>query len=189
MGVTPPSGEAHRPTPASRNGEPAPKPETRSRFEEAMRRMHGGDAPDHGLAGGEGLMPFAPPFVQRFLEGGDQQSENPAQGMPASPQPAAAAADGAIVSNNPADIASSHYAFADRIGLPAQIGNSETQLTMTDQRWLASYATVRHDEANGLSVEIQTRSDADADQQHREGLRSRLEARGHRVSAIQIRQA
>lgn len=192
MGVTPSSSEVQpaRAAPASRNGEATPKSETCSKFEEAMRRMREGEAPDHGLAGREGPMPFEPPFVQRFLQdGGDDQGPGEhAQGTVASTQSAAVPAD-AVLAGNAADIASSHHEFANRIGLPAQTVNAETQLTMTDQRWIAAHATVRRDEAGGLSVEIQTRSDADADQQHREALRSRLEARGHRVNSIQIRQA
>lgn len=191
MGVTPLASEAQpaRPIPASRNGEPVPKPEARSKFEEAMRRMRDAETPEHGLAGREGLMPFEPPFVQRFLQDGgdDQGSGDPAHGTIAShaTHAAAAPADGVAASGSPAELASSHHDFANRIGLPAQTAGAETQLTMTDQRWLASHAVVRRDEAGGLSVDIQARSDADSEQQ-RQALRSRLEARGHRVTAIEF---
>lgn len=191
MGVTPLASEAQpaRAILASCNGEPAPKPETRSRFEEAMRRMRDSETSGHGLAGGEGLMPFEPPFVQRFTKdgGNDQSSGDPAQGTIASHavHAAAAPADGVVASGSPTELASSHQDFANRIGLPAQTAGAETQLTMTDQRWLASQAVVRSDGAGGLSVDIQARSDADAEQQ-RQALRSRLEARGHRVTAIEF---
>ncbi|WP_423605038.1 hypothetical protein [Sphingomonas sp. MS122] len=192
MGVTPSSSEAQpaRATPASRNGEPAPKAETRSKFEEAMRRMRDGEAPDPGLAGREGLTPFDPSFVQRFLQDGgdDRGSGDVAHGTvaTATAQLAAAPADGTLAAGSAAEIASSYYEFQSRIGLPSQIAGAESQLTMTDQRWLASHAVVRSDAAGGLSVEVQTRSGSDADQQQREALRSRLEARGHRVSSIEV---
>lgn len=190
MGVTPSTSEASaRATPASRNGDAPAKPETRSKFEEAMRRMRDGETPEHGLAGREGPMPFEPPFVQRFLQdGGDGEgSGDHAHGTIAShaTRAAAAPADGVVAAGAPAEIASSHHDFANRIGLPAQASGAETQLTMTDQRWLASHAVVRRDESGGLSVDIQARSDGDSEQQ-REALRSRLEARGHRVAAIEF---
>ncbi|MCW4460971.1 hypothetical protein OK349_04575 [Sphingomonas sp. BT-65] len=191
MGVTPSSGEAQstRATPA-REGAATPKSETRSKFEEAMRRMRDGEAPDPGLASREGLMPFELPFVQRFSKdgGGDQGAGDHAHGTVASSstQAIVAPAGGAVAASSPAEIASSHHEFANRISLPAQATSSESQLTMTDQRWIASHAVVRRDDAGGLSVEVQTRSDSDADQQQREALRSRLEARGHRVSSIEI---
>lgn len=192
MGVTPSISEAQaaRVTQSNRNDEPAPKPEARSKFEEAMRRVRDGGVQDDNLAGREGGGPFEPPVVRRFLQDGDdgQGSGDQAHGAitPGAAQPAAPA-DGAVVAGSPAEIASSHHEFANRIGLPAQTAGSETQLTMTDQRWIATYATVRCDDAGGLSVEIQTRSDANAEQQQqREALRSRLQARGHRVTSIQI---
>lgn len=192
MGVTPSSGEAlpARAVPTSRNGEQTAKPETRSKFEEAMRRMRDGEMPEQGPIGREGLMPFVPPFAQRFLEdgGGEPGADEQTQGMVASTRLVARGGDGAIAANGAADIAPHHHAFAERVGLPAQAGGGETQLTMTDPRWMAAHATVRRDDAGGLSVEIQTRSDADADQQQHETLRSRLEARGHRISSIEIRQ-
>lgn len=56
---------------------------------------------------------------------------------------------------------------------------------MTDQRWIASHAVVRRDDSGGLPVDIQARSDSDSEQQ-RQALRARLEARGHRVTAIEF---
>lgn len=191
MGVTPSSSETQvtRATPA-RDSAATPKTETRSKFEEAMRRMREGGPHDHQLTGGEGLTPFEQPVLQQHprsardeRKGGDlaHGSANPA---PAQPVPVTT--DAMVMSGSPAEIASSHYEFQSRIGLPSQVSGAESQLTMTDQRWLASHAIVRSDAAGGLSVEVQTRSDSDADQQQREALRSRLEARGHRVSSIEI---
>lgn len=191
MGVTPPNSEPQPPRarPARENAA-SPKSETRSKFEEAMRRMREGEGQDL-LAGGEGrLSPFDQPVLHRHRHsaGDERNGGDPAQNL-ASPPPAQSPSGGAepaVASGSPADIAPSHYEFQNRIGLPSQIAGAETQLTMTDQRWLASQAVVRSDGAGGLSVDIQARSDADAEQQHRESLRSRLEARGHRVVSIEI---
>ena len=191
MGVTPPSGEmqATRATP-SRESAATSKTETRSKFEEAMRRMREGGAHDHQLTGGEGMHPFeqsvlqlSPRSVKEERDGGDL-AHGAGIAAPAQHSPVAEAM---ALSASPAEIAASHYEFQSRIGLPSQISGTETQLTMTDQRWLATHAAVRSDEAGGLSVEIQTRSDADADaEQQREALQSRLEARGHRITSIQF---
>lgn len=192
MGVTPPSSEtqATRATPP-RESAATPKTETRSKFEEAMRRMREGGAHDHQLTGGEGLMPFEQPVLQLHprsakdeRNGGDLAHGS---GNPGPTHHASGVAEAMAMSGSSAEIAASHYEFQSRIGLPSQISGAETQLTMTDQRWLASHAVVRSDEAGGLSVEIQTRSDADTDaEQQREALQSRLEARGHRISSIHL---
>lgn len=189
MGVTPSSSEVQpaRATPATRNAEAAAKPETRSKFEEAMRRMREGGPHDHELAGGEGVTPLDPP-LQRHPQGGkDRDGGDPMHGQSghAPAQPMAAPVETAAAAGNAADIASSHHEFLSRINLPNQSAGAETQLTMTDQRWIASHAVVRRDEAGGLSVDIQARSDADSEEQ-RQALRARLEARGHRVTAIEF---
>lgn len=190
MGVSPSSGEAQpaRATAAGRDSGIAPEAETRSKFEEAMRRMRDDGAHDQRLAGGEERMPFEPSLVRRHPHAADDRNGGDLAHGPAGPaaaQPAARPAEGAAMSGNAADVPPSHYEFLGRIGLPAHSSGIETQLTMTDQRWLASHATIRHDGTGGLSVEIQTRSDADSEQQ-RQALRLRLEARGHRISSIHI---
>lgn len=191
MGVTPSNSEPTpaRPATAKPERETSPKSETRSKFEEAMRRMREGGAYDQQFAGGEELLPFERPLAQRHscIAADDRNGGDPVHGLagPAAAQPAACPAEGVAMSGNAVDIAPSHYEFLSRIGLPAHSSGVETQLTMTDQRWFVSHAILRHDDTGGLSVEIQTRSDADAEQQ-RQALRSRLEARGHRVTSIHL---
>ncbi len=191
MGVRPPGSEIPptRVTPA-RDGAVKPDTEMRSKFEESMRRKREPEAQAGELAWGESLMPFEQPVLQRQpgLAGDDRNLGDFLQGS-ATPAPAPVTpttADGMAATGSPAEIAHNHYAFQDRINLPNQISGRETQLTLTDQRWLVSHATVRSDPDGGLSVEVQTRSDRDSDQRHREVLRSRLEARGHRVASVEI---
>lgn len=191
MGVTP-SGSEIRPARAApaRDGAARPDTEIRSKFEEAMRRKRESPAQTESLAGGEGLMPFEQPALRQQVrsaaDGGNDDGLAHGSANPAPAHSMPAATGSTAMGGSPAEIAQSHYAFQDRINLPSQISGSETQLTMTDQRSLASHATVRSDTGGGLSVEVQTRSDRDSDRQQQETLRSRLEARGHRVASIEM---
>ena len=190
MGVIPPNNEAQpRTTLASRDGASTPEPETRSKFEEALRRSKEGGAHDPELLGDAEPLAFDPPFVQRgpIATGDDRNgSDDLVPAVPGSPLASPHGGEEAAISGEAADLPLSHFEFVNRVNLPTQGAAAESQLTMTDQRWLAASAIIRRDDAGGLLVEIQTRSDAQGEQQQRQALRSRLEARGHRITSIRF---
>ncbi|PCD03214.1 hypothetical protein COC42_01990 [Sphingomonas spermidinifaciens] len=181
--------------PPPRRGDPAPEPEQRARFEDALSRreprqegkqLHGEQpAPDLAQLGHAPYQGFDLTQDQgRRDRGTREEALAMLDGLRPAPAPAQLPADAAPSAlPQAAALPTTHAEFAQRLDLPTQPLGGEFQLSMSDTRWLASHAVVARDNAGGLSLDVSTNSDSDAEAQRAE-LRARLEARGHRIDRI-----
>lgn len=188
-----------RPTIATtqpRRPDRSPEPEQRSRFEDALTRRDGKQeakgqvdekqAPDVALLRHGGTQPFD------LMQGGgghrDRGKRDQELAMldglrPAPLSAAPAPVEAPLPVQNAPMLSPGHAEFAARLDLPTHAVGGEFQLSMSDTRWLASHAVVARDNAGGLSLDLSSNGDGNAEQQRAE-LRARLEARGHRVDRI-----
>lgn len=183
-------------TPQPRRADRPPEPEQRSRFEDALSRRDGKQegkeplgekpAPDPALLGHGAHQTFD------LMQGGGGQRERGKRDQelamldglrPAPTTAAPAAVEAQAPLQNAPMLSPGHAEFAARLDLPTHAVGGEFQVSMSDTRWLARHAVIARDNAGGLSLNLSSNGDGDAEAQRAE-LRARLEARGHRVDRI-----
>ncbi len=183
-------------TPQPRRADRPPEPEQRSRFEDALSRRdekQEGKEPSGDKPATEPTLPGhgAHQAFDLMQGGGGQRDRGKREqelAMLDGLRPAPTAAVPAVVEaqaplQNAPMLSPGHAEFAARLDLPTHAVGSEFQLSMSDTRWLASHAVVARDNLGGLSLDLSSNGDGDAEAQRAE-LRARLEARGHRVDRI-----